>query len=184
VVVTLSAVFHSTLATYQHSSSCSDPPSSSNLRRSNVYTSLHRHSLFTPSLLIPALHPAVLHPSLRRSSLPPARRSSPRRAAAHPTVRAQFPPIFSWSSYPTVAFSISCFSATFPLPTCVPTMASLSEAETEVFNQYPIGTALDHFLNEFDPGIKLSSLSDLEAVLRSDQGQFARIHSWIRLTES
>jgi hypothetical protein len=63
-------------------------------------------------------------------------------------------------------------------------MASLSEVEMQVCDENPIGDGLDRFLDEFEPVFKSFSLSEFEAVLRSDQGKFAHIHGWIMLTES
>ena len=65
-------------------------------------------------------------------------------------------------------------SSNFPPLICDPTMAILSEAETEVCERNPFGDGFNGFLDEFDPKFKSFNLSDFKALLRSDEGKFAR----------
>ena len=53
-------------------------------------------------------------------------------------------------------------------------MAILSETETEACDRNPIKDGLDGFLDEFEPKFKSFSLGDFKALLRSDEGKFAR----------
>ena len=58
------------------------------------------------------------------------------------------------------------------------------QAETKLWVMNAIRHGLDGFLDEFEPKFKSVSLSNFRAVLHSDEGNFALIHSLIRLTES
>ena len=53
-------------------------------------------------------------------------------------------------------------------------MAIHSEAETESCDGNPIKGGLDGFLDKFEPKFKSFSLSNFNALLRPDEGKFAR----------